>query len=166
MNAVEMMESRRQHAIVFGASGLIGWAVVDQLLRSYPEAGTFSKITAVTNRAVQLSESHWPERDTDRPTLQLISGIDLCRGEGATLANALKEAVEDIHTVTHLFYLGMSQRTEFFEQREVDKNKCSLQSLTRLKKSPRIDVCSKTSSMVTTCSAPTCDSWFFLVEHE
>ncbi|KAI3334426.1 hypothetical protein F4824DRAFT_490177 [Ustulina deusta] len=99
------MEETPRHAIVFGASGLIGWAVVDQLLRWYPEAGTFSKITAVTNRPVKLSESHWPGSGTARPNLQLISGVDLRHGDGVTLANSLKQAVEDIDTVTHLFYL-------------------------------------------------------------
>lgn len=103
-----MTQEASRHAIVFGASGLIGWAVVDQLLRSYPEVGTFSKITAVTNRAVQLAESHWPEPSAGRPDLQLVSGVDLRRGDGATLADSLKQAVEDIHTVTHLFYLGVS----------------------------------------------------------
>jgi uncharacterized protein YbjT (DUF2867 family) len=102
------MEEAHRHAIVFGASGLIGWAVVDQLLRSYPIPDTFSKITAVTNREVKLSESHWPEPSAGRPNLQLISGIDLRHSDGATLANALKQVVEDIHTVTHIFYLGMS----------------------------------------------------------
>ncbi|KAI0452223.1 hypothetical protein F5B21DRAFT_484540 [Xylaria acuta] len=110
-----MKESPR-HAIVFGASGLIGWAVVDQLLRSYPEAGTFSKITAVTNREVRFLESHWPDPGADRPILQLISGIDLRRGDGATLANALREAVEDIHTVTHLFYLVFSSVPDEIEE--------------------------------------------------
>lgn len=107
VNAAEMKDAPR-HAIVFGASGLIGWAVVDQLLRSYPEVGTFSKITAVTNREVKFPESHWPEPGADRPILQLISGVDLRRGDGAALADTLKAAVEDIHNVTHLFYLGAS----------------------------------------------------------
>lgn len=101
------MEEEPRHAIVFGASGLIGWAVVDQLLRAYPTAGAFSKITAVTNREVKLSESYWPEPGAGRPDLQLISGIDLRRGDGTTLANSLQQAVEDIHTITHVFYLGI-----------------------------------------------------------
>ncbi|GAW26860.1 putative sirq protein [Rosellinia necatrix] len=103
------MEGAPRHAIVFGASGLIGWAVVDQLLRSYPEAGAFSKITAVTNRRVQFAESHWPEPGANRPELHLVSGIDLRRGGGGALARSLDRAVEDIHTVTHVFYLGTSE---------------------------------------------------------
>ncbi|KAI0481901.1 hypothetical protein F4859DRAFT_438619 [Xylaria cf. heliscus] len=121
------MEEARRHAIVFGASGLIGWAVVDQLVRSYPKAGSFSKITAVTNREVQLPESHWFEPGTNSPILQLISGIDLRRGDGATLASALKEAIEDIHSVTHLFYLVFTSVPDEIE--EVATNRCMLQNV-------------------------------------
>jgi nucleoside-diphosphate-sugar epimerase len=96
------------HAIVFGASGLIGWALVDQLLSPYPHAGSFSKVTAVTNRPLNLSESHWPEPDSHRPDLQLVSGVDLRHGDAAALAECLKREVEDIESVTHIYYLGMS----------------------------------------------------------
>lgn len=102
-----MKESPR-HAIVFGASGLIGWAIIDQLLRCYPEAGTFSKITAVTNRQIELTETHWPAPGIGCPTLQLVPGVDLRHGDGAKLSSSLKQAVKDIDTVTHLFYLGIS----------------------------------------------------------
>ncbi|KAI0441688.1 hypothetical protein F4803DRAFT_522234, partial [Xylaria telfairii] len=121
------MEDAPRHAIVFGASGLIGWAVVDQLLRSYPKAGTFSKITAVTNRKVKFPESHWPKPGADRPVLQLISGIDLRHGDGTTLANTLKEAVEDIHNVTHLFYLVFTSVPDEIE--EVATNRGMLQNV-------------------------------------
>ncbi|TGJ78501.1 hypothetical protein E0Z10_g10266 [Xylaria hypoxylon] len=106
------MDGAPGHAIVFGASGLIGWAVVDQLLRCYPEAGTFSKITAISNRDLEISESHWPKTDAGRPKLQLISGIDLRHGNGTTLAKSLKQAVEDIDTVTYLFYLAPDDTEE------------------------------------------------------
>lgn len=89
------------HAIVYGASGLIGWAIVNQLLSQYPEAGTFSRITAVTNRPLNLSEMYWPEGQ-HRPDLQLVSGIDL-RGD----VEALKVVMNDIKSVTHVFYLGL-----------------------------------------------------------
>ncbi|KAJ6110693.1 hypothetical protein N7486_002928 [Penicillium sp. IBT 16267x] len=105
------------HAIVFGASGLIGWALVNQLLSPYPSAGTFSKITAITNRPITLSESHWPESASNRPDLQLVSGIDLRHGDGAALAEALKYAVRDVESVTHIYYLvftAVKDNTEEF----------------------------------------------------
>lgn len=101
------MSQAPHHAIVFGASGLIGWALVDELLGSYPHSASFTKVTAVTNRPLNLSESHWPEVDSHRADLQLVSGIDLREGDGTTLANALKQAVKDVDTVTHIYYLGM-----------------------------------------------------------
>ncbi|CAG8417499.1 unnamed protein product [Penicillium salamii] len=93
------------HAIIFGASGLIGWALVNQLLDSYPDVGTFAKVTAVTNRPLTFPESHWPKPDSHRPDFQLVSGIDLRHGDGTTLAHALKKAVKDVETVTHIYYL-------------------------------------------------------------
>ncbi|KAJ5683437.1 hypothetical protein N7462_006602 [Penicillium macrosclerotiorum] len=97
--------SDSKHAIVFGASGLIGWALVNQLLGPYPDVGSFSKVTAVTNRSLALSESHWPMPVSHRPDLQLVSGIDLRKGDGAALADVLKHEVEDVESVTHIYYL-------------------------------------------------------------
>lgn len=101
------MAENSNHAIVFGASGLIGWSLVDQLLGSYPYASSFSKITAVTNRPLTLFDSYWPKPD-HRCDLQLVSGIDLRHGDGTTLADSLLQNVKDIRTVTHIYYLGMS----------------------------------------------------------
>jgi nucleoside-diphosphate-sugar epimerase len=98
------------HAIVYGASGLIGWAIANQLLNSYPHAGAFSKFTTVTNRPLNLSETFWPESDSRRPELQVVSGVDIGHDDEAAVANALKSAVKDIETVTHVFYLGMHYR--------------------------------------------------------
>ncbi|KAH7147142.1 hypothetical protein B0J13DRAFT_595332 [Dactylonectria estremocensis] len=99
------MSEKSGHAIVFGASGLIGWSIVDQLLRLYPRPGSFSKVTAITNRPLEASDSNWPEPSSDQPDLQLVSGIDLRCGDGVELANSLKQMVEDIETVTHIYYL-------------------------------------------------------------
>lgn len=94
------------HAIVYGASGIIGWALVNQLLSCYPTAGSFSKITAVTNRPLDLSKSHWPEPGANGPELQLVSGVDLRSGDGTTLAESLRARVNNIQSVTHIYYLG------------------------------------------------------------
>lgn len=102
------MAEHANHAIVYGASGLIGWAIVNQLLNSYPDAGAFSKVTAVTNRPLNLSETYWPEPNSKRPDLELVSGIDIGQEDETTVVNALKSTVKDINTVTHVFYLGMS----------------------------------------------------------
>ncbi|KAJ5771397.1 uncharacterized protein N7511_003448 [Penicillium nucicola] len=93
------------HAIIFGASGVIGWSLVNQLLDPYPDAGTFCKVTAVTNRPLKLSETYWPEPSSKRPELQLVSGIDLRQGDGTSLAESLKRTVKDVESVTHIYYL-------------------------------------------------------------
>ncbi|CAG8298957.1 unnamed protein product [Penicillium olsonii] len=114
------------HAIIYGASGLIGWSLVNQLLRSY-DVASFSRITAVTNRPLNLSESHWPEPDRKQPVLQLVSGVDLRHGDGATLAGCLKEAINDIDTVTHIFYLVFTAIDDDLE--EVAVNRSMFQSV-------------------------------------
>ena len=100
------MAYRPNHAIVYGASGLIGWALVDQILDPYPNAGSFSKVTAVTNRPLNSSETHWPAKASHRPDLQLVSGVDLRHGDGFTLAQSLKQSVNDVEGITHIYYLG------------------------------------------------------------
>ncbi|KAI0801636.1 hypothetical protein GGR55DRAFT_692516 [Xylaria sp. FL0064] len=90
------MKEMKRHAIIFGASGLIGWAVVDQLLRCYPEVGAFSKVTAVTNRPVKLSELYWPDLGADRPKLHLISVFEIALGSTDLQAQAFTSALNDI----------------------------------------------------------------------
>ncbi|KAH8196435.1 hypothetical protein TruAng_009395 [Truncatella angustata] len=96
----------RRHAVVFGASGLIGWSCVNQLLLKYPRKGSFEKVTAVTNRPVKLEESFWPTESTT-PELRLVSGIDLAIGDGrgVELAEQLKR--EGINGITHVYYFDV-----------------------------------------------------------
>lgn len=86
------------HAIVFGASGLLGWSALSELV----ESSEFSKVTAVLNRpatAEQLCLS------SDK--LDIVSGINLTEGTGESLAKALTDASPDVRGVTHAFYFGM-----------------------------------------------------------
>lgn len=163
------MGKTSNHAIVYGASGLVGWAVVNQLLSGYPGQGTFSKITAITNRPLVLSDTRWPELNSKRPELpelQLVSGIDLRRDDGAALADSLKQVVEDVQTVTHVYYLGMSPWSMIpLLCTNADCSKSLLRLRTMSRKSLRIDACSRMSSMPTTCSVQTCSLWHFRAEH-
>ncbi|OKL60379.1 hypothetical protein UA08_04019 [Talaromyces atroroseus] len=115
------MAESSNHAIVYGASGLIGWAIANQLLHSYPHAGAFSKVTAVTNRSLNLSEAFWPELDSQRPDLRLVSGIDIGHDNETTVANALKLAVKDIETVTHVFYLVFAANDDDLEEVAINR---------------------------------------------
>lgn len=96
------------HALIIGASGLIGWSVVNQLLRSYPAEGTFSKITALVNRPLDLEKCLWPKTTPSAPDLDLYSGVDLlCPDE--EFEATLEEKVADVISVTHVYYFGKSE---------------------------------------------------------
>ena len=102
-----MPSNSPNHAIIYGASGLIGWALINQLLSPYPAAGTFQKVTAVTNRPLDPSETYWREADPNSPQLQLASGVDLRSWNRDRLLEWLKEVVENSEGVTHIYYLGI-----------------------------------------------------------
>ncbi|PSN63645.1 hypothetical protein BS50DRAFT_499514 [Corynespora cassiicola Philippines] len=97
------------HALVVGASGLIGWAVVDQLLRYCPSAtsSAFSKITALVNRPIKLQDTFWPEPGTKVPKLALVTGINLSCSDD-NFEELLRDKLPDASTITHVFYCGMS----------------------------------------------------------
>lgn len=98
----------QNHALVFGAAGLLGWAAVDQLLSEYPAPQTFSQVTAVVNRPVAEAALHWPAASTTRPKLHIASGINLLDGDADALARQLGEKAPGIENVTHAFYFVFS----------------------------------------------------------
>ena len=89
-----------KHALVFGASGINGWAVVNELLRGYPDATTFDTVTALTNRPLDQASTLWPTSDK----LQLVSGIDLLEGSQAELQEALSRSIQRLAEVTHVYF--------------------------------------------------------------
>lgn len=97
----------QNHAIVFGAAGLLGWSVVEQVLSNYPAEGSFGTVTAVINRPLAESEFYWPEHSPSRPGLQVVPGVDLFSGTADDLSRQLKKCVPGIADVTHVFYFGM-----------------------------------------------------------
>ena len=102
------MTKNNNHALVIGASGLIGWSVVNQLLQCYPAEGTFSRVTALVNRPLELEKSFWPKATESTPELELIAGIDLlCADE--QLEATLKEKIASVGSITHVYYFGTSK---------------------------------------------------------
>jgi nucleoside-diphosphate-sugar epimerase len=85
------------HALVFGASGISGWALVKEAL-AYPTPTTFSQVTALSNRPLALEDCQWP----DDPRLHLVSGIDLT-APMSSVSSTLREKVKNIEAVTHVF---------------------------------------------------------------
>lgn len=101
-----MAAPNARHALVLGASGISGWSLINQLLQSYPRAGTWSRITGVTRKPMSSEEvSSWPQSREDQ-AFRLVSGFDIHNDPKQTLMAKFQEEVPDIHTVTHLYYLS------------------------------------------------------------
>lgn len=98
----ELIEIMSRHAIVFGASGITGWAVVNELLSDSEEARVFGRITALTNRPISVDQTFWPKSDK----LNIVSGINLLHGTQEYLEGVLKGNIASIETVTHVYFNG------------------------------------------------------------
>lgn len=90
-------------ALIFGASGVSGWAFVNELLHDYPRPGIWKKVHALTNRPLSQAVSLWP----NDPRLSLVSGIDLLAGSQEDLETCLGK-IAGIDEATHVYYLGIS----------------------------------------------------------
>ncbi|KAI3006683.1 hypothetical protein CBS147346_3583 [Aspergillus niger] len=91
------------HAIVFGASGVNGWAVVNALLQGYPSEDAFASVTALTNRPLSFQDTLWPKS----PKLDLVSGIDLLADtKPETLEDELKRKVANADKITHVYFFA------------------------------------------------------------
>jgi len=102
-------------ALIFGASGVSGWAFVNEMLNDYPKKGVWGKVHALTNRPLKQGDSLWP----NDPRLNIVSGIDLLQGSQEELEQTLKDRIEDVNKVTHVFYLAYKAGTDV--QREVQE---------------------------------------------
>jgi hypothetical protein len=91
-----------KRAIVFGASGVTGWSLVNEILNDYPERGAWDSVIAMTNRPLKQEDSYWPAD----PRLQIVSGVDLL-GSLDQIEEALKKNVKDVEKITHAYYLGL-----------------------------------------------------------
>lgn len=98
------MGSTEDHvALVFGASGISGWALTRNLL-SYPTRTTFSRVIGLTNRPMDLENSQLP---TDDPRLEIYAGVNL-RNDLSSVIEQLKDTVPRLEEVTHVYYCGSS----------------------------------------------------------
>lgn len=89
-------------ALVFGASGVTGWSFINELLNDYPKPNIWKKVHALTNRPLSQSQSQWP----DDPRLNIVSGIDLLQGLQEELEQEIRDKVQGIEDVTHMYYLA------------------------------------------------------------
>ncbi|KAF2446752.1 hypothetical protein P171DRAFT_462154 [Karstenula rhodostoma CBS 690.94] len=93
------------HALVYGASGISGWAIVNSILNGYPSKDAFTKVSALVNRPLTREMALWP----DDPRLQIVSGIDLLKGSQEELEKTLKEKVPDVDSVTQVYFYSYKQ---------------------------------------------------------
>ncbi|KAL4934214.1 uncharacterized protein BDV17DRAFT_278540 [Aspergillus undulatus] len=92
------MPESKKVALVFGASGISGWAVTTCAL-SYPTPTTFDRVIGLTNRPLPLERSGLPPD----PRLELHSGVMF----------PLQEKVRNLEDVTHVYYLAYSNATAY-----------------------------------------------------
>lgn len=86
---------------MLGASGVTGWAFVNEILHDYPEKNIWDGVVAMTNRALRYEDSLWPSD----PRLEIVSGINLLDSQ-ESIESALKDKVPNIDQTTHVYYLG------------------------------------------------------------
>jgi hypothetical protein len=131
------MANSTHHALVIGASGLIGWSVVNQLLAPYPSLLPYSKVTGLVNRPLRLSKSFWPKPALGRPSFALTTGVDLLCSDGE-LVRILKEKVENVESITHVYYCGKLPST--FSNHRVSDVKAAFKEISDSEKEVEINV--------------------------
>ncbi|KAF2095426.1 hypothetical protein NA57DRAFT_79153 [Rhizodiscina lignyota] len=89
-------------ALIFGASGITGWAIVREAVQ-YPTPETFRRIIGLTNRPFDRNTSLLP----DDNRIELVAGLDLSAGPEAVTAK-LRE-VPGIEEVTDVFFAAYVQ---------------------------------------------------------
>lgn len=99
-------------ALVFGASGVTGWAFVNELLNDYPKKGIWDGVYALTNRPLTPRTAMWP----DDARLHLVSGIDLLEGSQQDLEAKLESQVKCVEQVTHVYYLAYKANTDYNQE--------------------------------------------------
>lgn len=96
------MASSTRTALVFGASGITGWAILREAVQ-YPSASTFCRIIGLTNRPLDKSSAFLP----DDERICLVAGIDLTTNAEAVAAKL--QEIEGIGDVTDVFFAAYIQ---------------------------------------------------------
>ncbi|KAH7123158.1 hypothetical protein EDB81DRAFT_700019 [Dactylonectria macrodidyma] len=122
------------HALIFGASGISGWSLLNQT-RVYPSATTFTRITGTTNRPLTLEQAQIPLDDR----IRLISSINLTKTV-EEVALQLKEKIPDIDTVSHVFFTAYIQENDFETLKTTNTNLLDVAVRAVEKVSPKLQV--------------------------
>ncbi|CAN9421211.1 unnamed protein product [Alternaria alternata] len=88
------------HALIFGASGISGWALLNQIT-AYPTPTTFSRITGLSNRPLTLDQAQLPADSR----LNLTGDFESLKKVNTDLLRVAIEAVEQVSTKLESFVL-------------------------------------------------------------
>lgn len=94
------MSSNGKHALVFGASGISGWSLLNQCL-SYPTPSNFRRVTGLCNRPLNKEDALLP----NDPRLEIVHGVDLT-GSVDVVIEQLKAKVKEVETIDVVFFCG------------------------------------------------------------
>ncbi|KAG0645390.1 Short chain dehydrogenase sirQ [Hyphodiscus hymeniophilus] len=97
------MTAKPLQALVFGASGITGWAITNSAL-SYPTPTTFSRVVGLTSRSLSINEAALPSD----PRLELHAGLDL--GQDVQSIVKYLSSIERIEEITHVYFAAYVHR--------------------------------------------------------
>ncbi|KAF4969098.1 hypothetical protein FZEAL_10292 [Fusarium zealandicum] len=107
------------HALIFGASGIAGWAVTNLILNGYPTPDAFESVTALTNRPLSTKDAQWPSSEK----LQVVSGIDILASDGVSgLQDELRSKVKHMAAVTHVYFFASAYMMDADPDKEISVN--------------------------------------------
>ena len=92
-----------KQALVFGASGISGWAIARECL-TYPTTDTLDRVIGLTLRALKKDDLLLTEGRLDR--IDIYSEIDLSQ-DAEVVIKKFKE-IEGVERTTHVFFAGKS----------------------------------------------------------
>lgn len=93
------MAAKPLQALIFGASGITGWAITNSAL-SYPTPTTFSRVIGLTSRPLSIKVAGLPFD----PRLELYAGLDL--GQDVRSIVTYLRSIERIEEITHVYFAG------------------------------------------------------------
>lgn len=140
-----------KHALVMGATGLIGWGVVNELLSADCIApAAFGRVTALVNRPIEKDQMFWPGVHPRQPKLLLVDGVNLMDGEQKTI-QLLRDRIPDADTITHVFYFGKyffnSKKRSSKKKTDTWYAQCFAPMTAPSRKSPSMSPCSRLFSI-------------------
>ena len=100
--------SKDYRALIFGASGITGWAIMNSAL-ACPSPNTFELIVGLTHRPLSAADSQLPQD----PRIELYSGINLSKRD--TVIEKLKQ-VREIEKITHVYFAAYTSHGSNFQE--------------------------------------------------